>query len=70
MKTFELKPIDGRKSFCHKAIVTEQDNIATLRSYTTNVAQINLETKEFVEFGSYSRTTNRHVKAFRAYYKL
>ena len=70
MKTFELKPIDGRKSFCNKAIVTENNGIATLMSYTTNVAEINLQTKEFKEHGKYSKTTDRHVKAFKQFYNL
>lgn len=70
MKTFELLPIDGRKSFGHKAIVIESNGVATLRSYGTDVATIDLQTKEFVELGKYSQTTNRHVKAFRAYYNL
>lgn len=70
MKTFESKPIDGRKSFYNKAIVAENNGIATLMSYTTIVAEINLETKEFKEHGRFSRTTDRHVKAFKQFYNL
>lgn len=40
MKTFELQPIDGRKSFYNKAKVTELDNgDIELTSYTTIVAE-------------------------------
>lgn len=70
MKKFELAPIDSRKSFYGKAIVTEySDKLAILTSYTTEVARI--ENGVFVRMWSgYSPTTLRHVNAFRSVYGL
>lgn len=70
MKKFELAPIDNRKSFCGKAIVTEySDKLAILKSYGTEVARI--ENGVFVRMWSgYSPTTQRHVNAFRSVYGL
>jgi len=70
MKKFELAPIDNRKSFYGKAIVTEySDKLAILTSYTTEVARI--ENGQFVRMWSgYSPTTQRHVNAFLHTYGL
>jgi len=70
MKKFELAPIDSRKSFYGKAIVTEySDKLAILTSYTTEVARI--ENGVFVRMWSgYSPTTQRHVNAFLHTYGL
>ncbi len=53
MQTFELKPINGRKSFGGKARVIIENNKAKLLSYDTIVA-------EFTINGKYSQTTNTH----------
>lgn len=70
MQTFELTPINGRKSFYSKARVIIENNIAKLLSYDTIVAEYNTETKEFKENGKYSMTTNTHIKSFKNYYGL
>lgn len=64
MREFELRPIDGRKSFYCKAIVIEKDNgDVDLRSYQTVVCGI--RNGKFVKFwDDYSATTMRHIKAF------
>ena len=68
MQAFELTPTNGRKSFGNKAKVIVENGIAKLLSYTTFVAEINLETKEYQQNGSYSATTNNHIKAFKEFY--
>lgn len=65
---FELIPTNGRKSFGGKAKVIVDNGVAKLLSYTTFVAQINLETKEYTQNGEYSQTTNSHIKAFKDFY--
>lgn len=39
MGKFYLRPVDGRKSFYHKAVVLEEGNRLILRSYNTDVAE-------------------------------
>lgn len=68
MKVFELTPNNGRKSFNGKCKVIEDGGVAQLLSYTTFVAEINLETKEYKQHGEYSQTTNSHIKAFKEFY--
>ncbi len=70
MKTFELKPIDGRKSFYNKAKVTELDNgDIELTSYTTIVARIHNGKFERL-WNGYSATTMRHINAFLYVYGI
>ena len=60
----ELTPqYDTKKSFYKKAIVLNEDGKIILRSYNTNVAEIR-PTGHAVVFGSWSRTTTRHIKEF------
>ena len=64
MKTFELKPTNGRKSFYGKAAVTEKDNgDIELRSYNTIVARIRNGKFERLWDG-YSATTMNYVNSF------
>lgn len=70
MKTFELTPTNGRKSFGGKARVIETDNEIQLLSYDTIVAQIDKETNQFSINGEYSLTTNTHIKSFREFYSV
>lgn len=70
MKTFELHPIDGRKSFYNKAKVTELDNgDIELTSYTTIVARIHNGKFERL-WNGYSATTMRHINAFLYVYGI
>ena len=69
MKIFDLIP-KNRKSFNNKAKVIEQDNTAKLLSFETIVAEINTDTKEYIQHGEYSQTTNRHIQAFKEFYDI
>lgn len=65
MKSYELRPVDGRKSFYSKAIV-EVDNSGneTLYSYGTAIIK-RLVSGELVRlWAGWSATTGRHIKAF------
>lgn len=70
MKTFQLVPANGRKSFYGKARVIETDKEIQLLSYDTIVAQIDKESREFTINGKYSNTTSSHIKAFREFYSV
>ena len=64
MKTYELTPNNGRKSFYGKAAVIERDNgDIELRSYETIVARIRNGKFERLWSG-YSMTTMNHINAF------
>lgn len=68
MKTFELTPTNGRKSFYGKAIIEQDGNISYLYSYGTKVAHYNHETNKMIINGWYSRTTATHINAFLSCY--
>lgn len=68
MKTFELSPVSGQKSFYGKAKVIEESGVSKLLSYDTIVAEYNSSTKEIKINGWYSDTTMRHINAFRNLY--
>jgi hypothetical protein len=68
MKTFNLNPVNGRKSFYSKARVEEQDGISYLYSYNTKVAHYIHETNKMVVNGYYSTTTGTHINAFLDFY--
>lgn len=68
MKTFQLTPVNGRKSFNGKCRVIEENGISQLESYETIVAEYNPRTKELRVFGYYSSTTITHINAFLVYY--
>ena len=70
MQTFELKPINERKSFRGKARVIIENNKAKLLSYDTIVAEYDLKSKKFVVNGEYSKTTNIHINSFKSFYKI
>lgn len=63
-KQFDLIPNDGRKSFYHKAVVTEANGAAVLRSYNTEVCEIDAAGVFHRYWSGYSVTTMRHVNAF------
>ena len=65
MKTYELKPTDGRKSFYGKAVVMVEDNgTETLFSYNTPIIN-RLVSGELVKlWDGWTATTGRHIKAF------
>lgn len=64
MKIFELKPVNGRKSFYGKAVAIEKDNgEVELKSYNTIVAKI-VNGKFYRLWSGYSATTMNHINAF------
>lgn len=64
MKEFELRPLNGRKSFYGKAKVIEHDNgNIELKSYDTIVARISNGRFERLWDG-YSATTMNHINSF------
>lgn len=64
MRVFELRPINGRKSFYGKASVIEKDNgDIELKSYNTIVARIRNGKFERL-WDSYSATTMNHINSF------
>ena len=64
MKTFELKPINGQKTFGRKAIVEEENGVSYLRSYDTVVAKFDHHINKMQVYGWFSNTTARHINAF------
>lgn len=65
MKTYELIPTDGRKSFYGKAVVIVEDNgTETLYSYNTPIIK-RLVSGELVKlWDGWTATTGRHIQAF------
>lgn len=65
MRTYELTPTDGRKSFYGKAVVIVEDNgTETLYSYGTPIVK-RLVSGELVKmWDGWTATTGRHIKAF------
>lgn len=71
MKTYNLAPIDGRKSFYGKAKVTERDDgAAVLKSYDTDVCMIDAAGNFHRFWSGESATTTRHVNAFLDYFGI
>lgn len=58
-----LEPIDGRASFYYKALYTETDAGAFLRSYDTVVAAV-IGGAPVRLWDGYSQTTLRHINSF------
>ena len=53
-----------QKSFYNKALVIQEGQNIKLRSYSTTVAEYNMETQKLSVYGEYSPTTKRHIRAF------
>ena len=68
MRTFELKPINGQKTFGRKAIVEEENGVSYLRSYDTVVAKFDHHDNKMQVYGWFSNTTARHINAFLDFY--
>lgn len=65
IRTYELSPADGHKSFYGKAQVrVDRDGIETLYSYGTPVMRRTPGGKLERLWGGWSATTGRHVAAF------
>ena len=65
MKTEELTPTDGRKSFYGKAVVeTDEKGNQTLISYGTRIITRSKRGKLKKLWDGWSATTGRHIRAF------
>lgn len=65
MRSYELVPTDGRKSFYHKAIVeVSNSGTETLFSYGTRIVSRDAKGKLTRFYGGWTATTGRHIKAF------
>jgi hypothetical protein len=65
MKTYELAPTDGRKSFYGKAtVIYTPDNCKYLKSYNTIVCSIDASGAFRRHWEGYSATTMRHINSF------
>lgn len=67
-KTYELTPVNGRKSFYGKCQVIDDGKVAKLKSYDTIVAEYNHKTKAMSVFGWYSNTTASHINSFLSHF--
>ncbi len=71
MTTFNLYPIDSRKSFYGKAKVYQRDDgSAVLKSYDTDVCMIDAHGVFHRFWSGESATTTRHINSFLAYYGI
>lgn len=71
MKTFELNPVNGRKSFYGKCRVEQINNVSTLLSYNTPVAKYYHSTNKIEVFKDkklLTNTTLTHIRAFLNFY--
>ena len=65
MRTYELIPTNGRKSFYHKAIVkVENDNTETLYSYGVPIITRYPDQSLKRLWDGWSNTTGTHIKSF------
>lgn len=71
IRSFELDPIDNRKSFYHKCRVFErEDGSKVLQSYNTYVCEIDPDGTFHKTWAYYSPTTMRHINAFLNFYGI
>lgn len=71
MKTFELTPVNGRKSFYGKCKVLETENTKTLFSYGTDVATFDNGILWITKNKNHlTNTTLTHISAFLHYLGL
>lgn len=65
MKTYELVPRNGRKSFCHKALITElEDKTLILYSYGTPIIAITPDSQTHRLWDGWTATTGTHIRSF------
>ncbi len=71
MKTFYLKPINGRKTMSNHYVnqyEVDGETISDLISYTTRVASYNHNTNEISIYNAQGNTTRTHINAFLSFY--
>ena len=65
LSIYELRPVDGRKSFYGKALVHVEAETETLYSYNTPIIRRDRKTGKLTRlWWGWSATTGRHVAAF------
>lgn len=64
MKVSKLESPNGG-SFYGKALVIKTDEKLILQSYETQVAEYDFATQTLKVNGNYSKTTTRHINAFK-----
>lgn len=65
IRTYELTPVDGRKSFYKKAIVrVYDDGTEVLRSYATDVLSRDANGVHHRHWDDWSATTGRHLASY------
>jgi hypothetical protein len=65
MRTYELRPTNGQKSFYGKAIVKIDDNgTETLYSYGTPIIRRTADGELVKIWYGWTATTGKHIKAF------
>lgn len=65
MSKYELRPVDGKKSFYGKAfVVVENDGSETLYSYDTPIIKRTASGELVRLWNDWSATTGRHIQAF------
>lgn len=68
IRVSELTPIDGHKSFGHRAKVLEDNKSYYLLSYSTIVCEYRKADNIFIRYwDDYSATTMRHINSFLRY---
>lgn len=70
VSVFDLKPVNGQKSFYGKAQVIRVKGCTYLRSYDTLVCAVDESGKFIRLWWRYSATTMRHIDAFCKLYGL
>jgi hypothetical protein len=64
MKTANLTPTTGQKSFYSKAKLIEKETKTLLTSYDTTVAWYDKRSGQVIINGWYSATTAKHINSF------
>lgn len=65
MRTYELTPVNGRKSFWGKAIVQiDDDGVETLLSYDTPIIKRYSDGRLRRVYNGWTLTTGKHINAF------
>jgi len=67
-ETFELEPVNNRKSFYWKCKVIDNWKVAKLQSYYTIIAEYEHKTNKITVYGWFSSTTATHINSFLSFY--
>ena len=59
-----MSKFDSRDSFYGKATIRTEGKKTILKSYSTDVAEIDHKTNKVIVYGWFSQTTGRHINEF------